>query len=254
MPMKTSAPVENAPALIDDRIKELGDWRGKTLAKLREIIHDADPEIVEEWKWGIPVWSHDGLVCTGEVYKAAVKTTFAKGASLKDPSGLFNSSLEGNTRRAIDFKEGEKLNEKALKALIREAVALNLEGKSKAKAKKAVDKKPRIFSMSFGSVYPLYVQKAERKGRTKEEVDEIIRWLTGYKPAQLQRVIDSKVDLEAFFAKAPRMNPNVGLITGIVCGVRVEEIEDPLMQKIRYLDKLIDELARGKKMASILRE
>lgn len=117
-----------------------------------------------------------------------------------------------------------------------------------------MDKKPRVFTMSFGSVYPLYVQKAEKKGRTKEEVDEIIAWLTGYSGAQLRRVIDAKVDLETFFSKAPRLNPNVGLITGVVCGVRVEEIEDPVMQKIRYLDKLVDELARGKKMESILRK
>ena len=107
--------------------------------------------------------------------------------------------------------------------------------------------------MSFGSVYPLYVQKAEKKGRTKEEVDEIITWLTGYTREQLQHTIDTKVDFEGFFAGAPRMNPNVGLITGLVCGVRVEDVADPLMQKIRYMDKLIDELARGKKMASILR-
>ena len=111
----------------------------------------------------------------------------------------------------------------------------------------------RIFTMSFGSVYPLYVQKAAKKGRTKAEVDEIIAWLTGYTGEQLQRVIDAKTDFETFFAQAPRMNPNVGLITGVVCGVRVEDVADPLMQKIRYLDKLVDELARGKKMASILR-
>lgn len=116
-----------------------------------------------------------------------------------------------------------------------------------------MDEKPRIFTMTFESVYPLYVQKAAKKGRTKEEVDEIITWLTGYSGEQLRRVIDAKVDLETFFARAPRMNPNVGLITGVVCGVRVEDVADPLMQKIRYLDKLIDELARGKKMASILR-
>ncbi|MBL0220164.1 MAG: DUF2200 domain-containing protein [Myxococcales bacterium] len=117
-----------------------------------------------------------------------------------------------------------------------------------------MDKKPRIFTMSFGSVYPLYVQKAAKKGRTQEEVDEVIRWLTGYSPKQLQRVLDTKVDFESFFAKAPRLNANVGLIKGVVCGVRVEDVADPLMQKIRYLDKLIDELARGKKMASILRQ
>src|SRR3982751_515131 len=124
--MKRPVPVESASALIDQKIKELGDWRGKMLAKVREIIHEADPEILEEWKWrGAPVWSHGGIVCTGETYKSIVKMTFAKGAALEDPSGLFNSSLEGNTRRAIDFREGEKIDEKALKALIRAAVALN---------------------------------------------------------------------------------------------------------------------------------
>ena len=121
------------------------------------------------------------------------------------------------------------------------------------KKKTAQPQKPRIFAMSFASVYPLYVQKAEKKGRTKDEVDEVIRWLTGYDAKQLQRAIDTKVDFEAFFAQAPRMNPNASLIRGVVCGVRVEELEDPLMQKIRWLDKLVDELAQGKKMASILR-
>ena len=112
--------------LIDARIEELGDWRGETLARIRALIKQADPEAVEEWKWrGVPVWSHDGLICTGETYKNVVKMTFAKGASLEDPSGLFNSSLEGNTRRAIDFHEGEEIDEKALKELIRAAVALN---------------------------------------------------------------------------------------------------------------------------------
>ncbi len=133
--------MESTPALIDEKIKELGDWRGKTLAKVREIIHEADPQIVEEWKWakpkspGTPVWSHGGIVCTGETYKNAVKMTFAKGAALKDPSGLFNSSLEGNVRRAIDIHEGEKVDEAALKDLIRAAVALNLHLKSKTKPK-----------------------------------------------------------------------------------------------------------------------
>ena len=112
--------------LIDARIEELGDWRGETLARIRTLIKQADPEVVEEWKWrGVPVWSHAGIICTGETYKQVVKTTFAKGASLEDPAGLFNSSLEGNMRRAIDFHEGEKIDEKALKALIRAAVALN---------------------------------------------------------------------------------------------------------------------------------
>lgn len=122
---------KSASQLIDARIKELGDWRGKMLGRLRALIKEADPEIVEEWKWSVPVWSHDGLICTGEVYRAVVKMTFAKGASLKDPSRLFNSSLEGNTRRAIDFREGEKVNEEALKTLIRAAVTLN---KSKVKS------------------------------------------------------------------------------------------------------------------------
>ena len=130
MPMKKAAAVESASALIDARIEELGDWRGKMLAKVRGIIRKADPEIVEEWKWrGVPVWSRGGIVCTGETYKAVVKMTFAKGAALADPAGLFNSSLEGNVRRAIDLREGEKVNEAALTALIRAAVALNLEGK-----------------------------------------------------------------------------------------------------------------------------
>ncbi len=111
--------------LIDARINELGDWRGKLLRRLRALVKEADPEVVEEWKWEVPVWSHDGIICTGETYKKVVKMTFAKGAALKDPSGLFNSSLDGNTRRAIDFHEGEKINEKALKTLVRAAVTLN---------------------------------------------------------------------------------------------------------------------------------
>jgi hypothetical protein len=133
--MKKPVPAESASALIDERIKEFGDWRGKMLAKVREIIHEADPEIVEEWKWGIPVFSHDGIVCTGETYKSVVKLTFAKGAALKDHARLFNSSLEGNIRRAIDIREGEKINEPALKDLIREAVALNLKVQSRLKPK-----------------------------------------------------------------------------------------------------------------------
>ncbi len=134
--------MESASAFIDQKIKELGDWRGKTLAKVRTIIHAADPEIVEEWKWakatspGTPVWSHGGIVCTGETYKNVVKMTFAKGAALKDPSGLFNSSLDGNVRRAIDIHEGDKVDEAALKDLIRAAVALNLKDKSKPKPRR----------------------------------------------------------------------------------------------------------------------
>ncbi len=125
-----------APELISKRIAELGDWRGKTLGRMRNLIKKADPDVVEEWKWmGTPVWSHDGIICTGETYKTVVKLTFAKGASLKDPTGLFNSSLEGNTRRAIDIREGEEVDESAFKALVREAIALNSSGKSKTSKK-----------------------------------------------------------------------------------------------------------------------
>ena len=126
---------DSPSALIDARIKELGDWRGETLARVRALIKQADPEVVEEWKWrGVPVWEHDGIICTGETYKAVVKLTFAKGASLEDPAGLFNASLEGNTRRAIDIREGDKIGEKALKTLIRAAVALNTSRKKPKRA------------------------------------------------------------------------------------------------------------------------
>jgi hypothetical protein len=131
--MKTTAPqtAKSASKLIDAKIKELGDWRGKMLSRIRALIKDVDPDVVEEWKWrGVPVWSHDGIICTGETYKSVVKMTFAKGAALKDPSRLFNSSLDGNVRRAIDIREAEEINEEALKTLIRAAVTLN---KSKAK-------------------------------------------------------------------------------------------------------------------------
>ena len=131
MATKKTAAKDDAAAMIDARIAELGDWRGKTLARIRALIHDADPEVVETWKWrGVPVWEHGGIICTGESYKAVVKLTFAKGAALDDPSKLFNASLEGNVRRAIDFREGDRIDEKALKALIRAAVRLN---QSKAK-------------------------------------------------------------------------------------------------------------------------
>jgi hypothetical protein len=145
--MNKPDPGESASAFIDEKIKELGDWRGKTLAKVRDIVHEADPEIVEEWKWakasspGTPVWSHGGIVCTGETYKNVFKMTFAKGAALKDPAGLFNSSLEGNVRRAIDIHESERINEAALKELIRAAVALNLKGKNKPKPLRASGKR-----------------------------------------------------------------------------------------------------------------
>jgi hypothetical protein len=146
--MKKPVPVESAAALIDERIKDLGDWRGKTLARVRAIIHAADPEIVEEWKWvkpthpGTPVWSHAGIVCTGETYKNVVKLTFPKGAALPDPSRLFNSSLEGNVRRAIDLREGDQLDVRALKALIRAAVALHLKAKSGPKPRRASRPRP----------------------------------------------------------------------------------------------------------------
>jgi len=133
--MKKHVAVESASALIDAKIKELADWRGKTLAKVRGIIHQADPAILEEWKWGTPVWSHGGIVCTGETYKNAVKMTFAKGAALPDPSRLFNSSLDGNVRRAIDIHQGEAIDEAALQHLIRAAVAVNLKAQPKPKPK-----------------------------------------------------------------------------------------------------------------------
>jgi hypothetical protein len=127
---------QNASELVSKRIAELGDWRGETLSEIRKLIKQADPDVVEEWKWrGVPVWSHDGLICTGETYKSAVKLTFSKGASLKDPSGLFNASLEGKTWRAIDIHEGEEVDESAFKALIRQAVSLNSSGKSKPSKK-----------------------------------------------------------------------------------------------------------------------
>jgi hypothetical protein len=147
--MKGPVAMESASAAIDKKIKELGDWRGNALAKVRELIHDADPEIVEEWKWvkptspGIPVWSHAGMVCTGETYKNVVKMTFARGAALQDPSHLFNSSLEGNVRRAIDIHESDRINEAALKNLIRAAVALNLKNKSKPKRPRPGTKRAR---------------------------------------------------------------------------------------------------------------
>lgn len=147
--MKPAVPTKSAPAVIDRRIKELGDWRAKVLAKVRAIIHQADPEIVEEWKWvkatspGTPVFYHGGIICTAEMYKSVVKMTFAKGAGLEDPSGLFNSSLDGNVRRAIDIHEGDKVDEAALKDLIRAAVALNLQGKSQPKPRRRSTQRAR---------------------------------------------------------------------------------------------------------------
>ena len=140
---KDGARMESASARIDKRIEELGDWRGRLLARIRQLVKQVDPQITEEWKWrGTPTWTHDGIVCTGETYKSVVKVTFAKGASLKDPARLFNSSLDGNVRRAIDVREGEKLDEAAFKALLRAAVALNVEGKQKTKSRSTLPKRP----------------------------------------------------------------------------------------------------------------
>jgi hypothetical protein len=162
--MKSSGSTKPASEMIDERIQELGDWRGKTLARVRKLIHEADSEIVEEWKWmGTPVFSHDGIVCTGETYKSVVKLTFAKGASLDDPSGLFNSSLEGNVRRAIDIREGEAIDEAALKDLIRAAVTLNLEGKTPAKRKTPT----KAAAMRKTSTKTAAKRKASTKGAAK---------------------------------------------------------------------------------------
>jgi hypothetical protein len=151
--MKKSEPATGAAAskLIDGRIRELDDWRGKTLDKVRRLIQRADPEVAEEWKWGIPVWSHDGIICTGETYKSVVKLTFAKGASLDDPSGLFNSSLEGKVRRAIDIRETDRIDEAGLKALIREAVALNRESPSRKRGRETSKKSARTVLLSGGN-------------------------------------------------------------------------------------------------------
>lgn len=142
--MKKSSSTNESPSkLIDARIKELGDWRGETLARLRGVIRQADPDVIEEWKWGVPVWSHEGIICTGETYKSVVKLTFARGASLKDPARLFNSSLEGNTRRAIDVREGEKIDEEALKALVRGAATLNRSTRGEAPGARSKAKRSR---------------------------------------------------------------------------------------------------------------
>ncbi len=173
--MKRPAPVESVSALINEKIKELGDWRGKALAKVRAIIREADPEIVEEWKWvkpttpGTPVWSHGGIVCTGETYKNHLKMTFAKGAALKDPSGLFNSSLDGNVRRAIDIHEGDKINEAALKDLIRAAVALNLlrNPRKTAAVSSAPRKEQRVASPASGRASASFALKGENKPKPR---------------------------------------------------------------------------------------
>jgi len=170
--MKSSGSTKPASEMIDERIQELGDWRGKTLARVRKLIHEADSEIVEEWKWmGTPVFSHDGIVCTGETYKSVVKLTFAKGASLDDPSGLFNSSLEGNVRRAIDIREGEAIDEAALKDLIRAAVTLNLEGKTaamrKTPTKAAAMRKTSTKAAAKGKASTKTAAKGKKKSRPR---------------------------------------------------------------------------------------
>jgi hypothetical protein len=173
--MKSSVPVESASQVIDARITELGDWRGKTLAKVREIIRQADPEIVEEWKWakvtspGVPVFSRGGIICTGETYQSVVKMTFARGAALKDPSGLFNSSLEGNLRRAIDIREDEMIDEAALKDLIRAAVALNLKSKTKTKTKTKAKTKTKMKSKSKSKSMSKPKSKSKSKSKAKSK-------------------------------------------------------------------------------------
>ena len=188
--MKKSGSQETrSPArLIDARIEELEDWRGRMLGRLRTLIKEADPEVVEEWKWNVPVWSHDGLICTGETYKNVVKMTFAKGAALKDPSGLFNSSLEGSTRRAIDFREGEKVNAKALKTLVRAAVALNQSAAKRVKPTLLAGGNPQIAKadgdapvQAYIAAMPGWKRAVGRRldaliGRTVPGVRKAVRW------------------------------------------------------------------------------
>jgi hypothetical protein len=194
--MKKPARVASASALIDARIEELGDWRGKTLARVRAILHLADPQIVEEWKWmGTPVFSHGGIVCTGETYKSVVKMTFAKGAALPDPKRLFNSSLDGNVRRAIDIHEGDRIDEAALKALIRAAVALNLEGKSQPKPRRAGRK-------------PVAVSRAGKPRRSAARSDRPPRLLSGGNP-QVAKA-DGDAPVRAYIAAMPGWQRSVG--------------------------------------------
>lgn len=257
------------PASPSPRAGEGADWRERTLARVRTLVLATVPGAVEEVKWrkpsnpaGVPVWSSDGMICTGETYRNAVKLTFAKGAELPDPKGLFNAGLDGGTRRAIDLREGDELDGKAFQALVRAAAARNAaaartEGArapaSGAASRGGAQTGHRIFTTSVASVYPHYVQKAERNGRTKAELDRILCWLTGYSEEELRRQLAKGTDFETFFAEAPALHPSSALITGVVCGVRVEEVQDPLMRTIRRLDKLVDELARGRAMEKILR-
>ncbi|MCL4806559.1 MAG: DUF2200 family protein [Thermoanaerobaculia bacterium] len=286
-----------SPARPRPKPEEGADWKKRTLARVRALVLEAVPGAVEDVKWrkpsnpdGVPAWSSNGLICTGETCGRTVKLTFASGAALPDPKGLFNAGLGGGTRRAIDIGEGDVLDERAFKALVRAAAALNgrpnaakgpgtprvddarAPGPSRRRAVPEATPAPgprgpvscaptgggtmpghRIFTTSVASVYPHYVKKAERNARTKAEVDRIICWLTGYSEPELQRQLRQGTDFETFFAQAPALHPNSALIKGVVCGVRVEEVEDPLMRKIRWLDKLIDELARGRAMEKILR-
>jgi hypothetical protein len=192
--------------------------------------------------------------------KTPTKATAAKAAAAKAAATKATAAKAAATKAAATKAAATKAaatKAAATKATSTKATSTKTPSKAaatKTPAKTDAPKKPRVFTMSFASVYPLYVQKAEAKGRTRAEVDAVIAWLTGYQGEALQRALDARVDLETFFAQAPRLNPNAALITGVVCGVRVEDVADPLMRKIRYLDKLVDELARGKKLASVLRE
>ncbi len=221
--MKRPDPVESASALIDEKIKELGDWRGKTLAKVRELIHKADPEIVEEWKWGTPAWSHGGLVCTGETYKNVVKMTFARGAALKDPSGLFNSSLDGNVRRAIDIHEGDRVDAAALKDLIRAAVALNLEGNQPGAARRP----PRVVKGKPAAARPKAAAgKGGQSTATRSKGPALAAkptLLAGGNP-QIAKA-DGDAPVQAYIAVMPGWKSDVGrrldaLIVRTVPGVR----------------------------------
>lgn len=242
---------------IDDYLRTVPVERRGALADLRAKIRSVVPEAEECISYGMPAFRLPGGVVAGFQATRTGGSYYPHSGSTLATVARFVRAYS-QTKSALHFTADEPLPSALVRRLIaarRAEMKASPRTKTKAKAKAPVEKpmKPRIFAMSFASVYPLYVQKAEKKGRTKAEVDEVIAWLTGYQGKALQRAIDTKVDLETFFAKAPRMNPKASLITGVVCGVRVEEVADPLMQKIRYLDKLVDELARGKPMASILR-
>lgn len=234
-----------------------------TLTRLYTQLRELLPTATEALSYDMPAFRlPNGKVVAGFAF-------FGKNCGYYPHSGgiipKLGALLDGykTTKGGLTFPPDAPLPKKIVSALVRARLAeiadeerAPKKGASHRKAPPpaASKKKPRVFAMSFASVYPLYVQKAEKKGRTRQEVDEVIAWLTGYRGKPLQRAIDEKIDLESFFEAAPRWNPKASLITGVVCGVRVEDVADPLMQKIRYLDKLVDELAKGKKMASILRQ